>query len=141
MENPEVEDLITELQVFSPKHLELVNPRMELTPGRRNLMSKYLSLNEEEPWPLLEEYFGVALAFAALGALIRGSNGKNMTTEVKFSTPKLQRIALQDMLSGTMERLHSLARNAQDLQEKLTKTRDAREKTDSIGRRRKRNYY
>jgi hypothetical protein len=132
MENRDVEVATTrELEVYDcgyNKPMELATPSaVDLTPGRRDLMRKYLSLKENEPWPLLAEYFGVALAFAALGALIRGLNGsKGTAAQVKFSL-KLQRIALQAMLKGAMERLQCLAQNAEDLKLSLKESVDARD--------------
>lgn len=130
MEKMEAEDLLQELENYSPRQFDLMNPLIDLTSGRKNLMSKYLDLHEEEPWPLLAEYFGVALAFAALGALIRGSNGSRTKEDVKDSTgsPLPQRTALQTMLKGAMERLQYLAQNAQGLQERLLESTEAKEK-------------
>jgi hypothetical protein len=135
MESPEVEVSTTEIELYDCcKPLEIMSPAAmdhDLTPGRRNLMNKYLSLKENEPWPLLAEYFGVALAFAALGALIRGLKygSQGSSTEaaesVKLSL-KLQRVALQAMLKGAMERLQCLAQNAQDLKQRLKESTDAR---------------
>ena len=129
MERLEAEDLLQELENYSPRQFDLMNPLLDLTSGRKNLMSKYLDLHEEEPWPLLAEYFGVALAFAALGALIRGTNGKRVSEDVKDGTgsPAPQRTALQTMLKGAMERLQYLAQNAQDLQERLLECTEAKE--------------
>ncbi|KAG0594402.1 hypothetical protein M758_UG074300 [Ceratodon purpureus] len=129
MERLEAEDLLQELENYSPRQFDLMNPLLDLTSGRKNLMSKYLDLHEEEPWPLLAEYFGVALAFAALGALIRGANGKRVSEDVKDAagSPIPQRTALQTMLKGAMERLQYLAQNAQDLQERLLECTEAKE--------------
>lgn len=128
MESLEAEDLLQELESFSPRQFDLMNPLIDLTSGRKNLMSKYLDLHEEEPWPLLAEYFGVALAFAALGALIRGTNGNRVKEDVKDSSAIPQRTALQTMLKEAMERLQYLAQNAQDLHERLTESTEAKEK-------------
>lgn len=128
MERLEAEYLLEELESFSPRQFDLMNPLIDLTSGRKNfIMSKYLDLHEEEPWPLLAEYFGVALAFAALGALIHGANGSRGKEDVKDSGAMPQRMALQTMLKGAMERLQYLAQNAQDLHERLTESTEAKE--------------
>ena len=130
MERLEAEDLLRELESYSPRQFDFMNPLVDLTSGRKDLMSKYLGLHEEEPWPLLAEYFGVALAFAALGALIRGATGARVKEDVKDSTgnPIPQRTALQTMLKGAMERLQYLAQNAQDLQQRLLEFTEGKEK-------------
>lgn len=83
-------------------------------------MHKFLCNKDGEPLPLLAEYFGVALAFAALGALIRGNK---LTSDMKFS-PKLQRLGLQVMLKSAMDRLQVLAVNAQDLDQRVKESKD-----------------
>jgi hypothetical protein len=103
------------------------NSRVEMmTRGRRDLMSKYFLFKEEEPSPLLCEYFGVALAFAALGAMIRGLNSS--TNKAKsangFSNRKFQRMALQVMLEGAMDRLHCLAQSALDSDKRVKENKN-----------------
>lgn len=63
----------------------------------------------------------MALAFAALGALIRETKA---TPEAKLS-PKLQRLGLQVMLKSAMDRLQALAVNAQDLEQKVNDGKEA----------------
>ncbi len=103
------------------------NSRVEMmTRGRRELMSKYFPFKEEEPSPLLCEYFGVALAFAALGAMIRGLNSS--TNKAKsangFSSRKFQRMALQVVLEGAMDRLHCLAQSALDSDKRVKENKN-----------------
>ncbi|XP_024394607.1 uncharacterized protein [Physcomitrium patens] len=127
MEGIETDDFLRELDNYNPRQFDSMNPLIDLTSGRKNIMGKYLDLQEEEPWPLLAEYFGVALAFAALGALIRGANGNRVNAGEKDSHPKMQKMVLQNMLKGSMERLQNLARNAQNLQDRLTESTEAGE--------------
>lgn len=86
-----------------------------------NYMMKFLSDANGEQVPILGEYFGVALAFAALGALIRETTA---APETKLS-PKLQRVGLQVMLKSAMDRLQALAVNAQDLEQKVKDGKEA----------------
>ncbi|XP_024391301.1 uncharacterized protein [Physcomitrium patens] len=115
-----VKDLLSELEPYSSRQFDLMNPLMDLTSDHENTMRKYLGLSGGESWPLLAEYLGVALAFAALGALIRDAHGTAVKEEVNDDFQKPQRPAIQTMLKGAMERLQYLAQNAQDLEERLT---------------------
>ncbi|XP_024386663.1 uncharacterized protein [Physcomitrium patens] len=127
MEGVGAEDFLRELQNYSLRQFDL-NPLLDLSSGRKNLMSKYLDLQEEEPWPLLAEYFGVALAFAALGALIRGANGNRVKEVGVDETSWSEKISLQKMLKVAMGRLQCLARNARDLQERMKERAEVGEK-------------
>ena len=102
-------------------HLEIAASLFALTPNHSNYMMKFLSDANGEQVPILGEYLGVALAFAALGALIRETKA---TPEAKLS-PKLQRLGLQIMLKSAMDRLQALAVNAQDLEQKMKDGKEA----------------
>ncbi|KAG0571155.1 hypothetical protein KC19_6G215300 [Ceratodon purpureus] len=102
-------------------HSDIAASLFALTPNPSNYMMKFLSDANGEQMPILGEYFGVALAFAALGALIRETKA---TPEAKLS-PKLQRLGLQVMLKSAMDRLQALAVNAQDLEQKVKDGREA----------------
>ncbi|XP_024376172.1 uncharacterized protein [Physcomitrium patens] len=125
MEHMDTDDLIVELQAC-PNYSDSY---MGLIPRRMHLMYKYLDLKGEEPWPFLEEYFGVALAFAALGALIHNTN--KMDNEMNTIDLHSQRVALESMLSKTMGWLHKIAQDALHLQDRFTASEIARDR-DSI---------
>lgn len=105
----------------SPSHLQddihsdIADSLFELTPHPKNYMMKYLCDVNGVQLPILGEYFSVALAFAALGALIRG----NKASPHMNLSPKFQRVGLECMLKSAMDRLQMLALNAQELEQKV----------------------
>lgn len=102
-------------------HSDIAGSLFELTPHPKNYMVKFLCDANGVQLPILGEYFGVALAFAALGALIRGNKA---TPSMKLN-PKLQRVGLQIMLKNAMDRLQLLALNAHDLEQKVIDGKEA----------------
>ena len=101
---------------------DIAGSLLDLTPRPKTFMDKFLCKEKgDQQVPILAEYFGVALAFAALGALIRGDK---LTSEMKFS-PRLQKLGLQVMLKSAMDRLQVLALNAQDLEQRVKESKDA----------------
>ncbi|KAG0587963.1 hypothetical protein KC19_2G205000 [Ceratodon purpureus] len=100
---------------------DMAGSLFELTPHPKNYMVKFLCDANGVQLPILGEYFGVALAFAALGALIRGNKA---SPSMKLS-PKLQRVGLQIMLKNAMDRLQLLALNAHDLEQKVKDGKEA----------------
>lgn len=97
-------------------HSDVAGSLFELTPhGPKNYLMKFFCDANGVQLPILEEYFGVALAFAALGALIRG----NKTAPRMKLSPRLHRVGLQIMLKNAMERLQLLALNAHDWEQKV----------------------
>ncbi|KAL2607463.1 hypothetical protein R1flu_026036 [Riccia fluitans] len=99
----------------------------ELSPVRKHLIHTYLQIQDEEALPLLGEYFGVALSFMAMGALVRASNAtkkrrKSMSDEERLdlrACSRFQRMALESMLREAMERLRGLAQNTYQLEERV----------------------
>ncbi|CAM6085528.1 unnamed protein product [Calypogeia fissa] len=99
------------------------------SPLRKHLISTYLQVPDEEAMPLLGEYFGVALSFVALGALVRAFNSskrkykKVMATEEERldlrACSKFERMALESMLKESMERLGNLSVNAYQLERRV----------------------
>lgn len=102
-------------------HSDIAASIFALAPHPNNYMMKFLSDANGDQLPILGEYLGVALAFAALGALIRENTG---IPDAKLS-PKLQRLGLQVMLKSAMDRLQVLALNAQDLEEKVKEGKES----------------
>jgi DNA repair exonuclease SbcCD ATPase subunit len=102
-------------------HSDMAGSLFELTPHPKNYMVKFLCDANGVQLPILGEYFGVALAFAALGALIRGNK---VAPSMKL-TPELQRVGLQVMLKNAMDRLQLLALNAHDLEQKVEDGKEA----------------
>lgn len=108
-------------------NLDLVGKLQNLSPGRQKLMTKYFSLGEAgEDCPVLGEYFAVALAFTALGALLRLTNGSTLKKQSREpdesgvkESPRIQRMALDAMLKEAMERLKKLAEERKLLEDTL----------------------
>jgi len=118
-----------------PGSTDLVGKLKMLSPGRKKLMSKYFMLKEGESGSLVSEYFGVALAFVALGGMIRDVNllkaktkqqqqEMMMMVDHEREPPKLHRMALEEMLKAAMERLRALAAKTQSLEEKVQERRN-----------------
>ncbi|CAK9869341.1 unnamed protein product [Sphagnum jensenii] len=118
-----------------PGSTDLVGKLKMLSPGRKKLMSKYFMLKEGESRSLVSEYFGVALAFVALGGMIRDVNllkaktkqqqqEMMMMVDHEREPPKLHRMALEEMLKAAMERLRALAAKTQSLEEKMQERRN-----------------
>ncbi|CAM6066064.1 unnamed protein product, partial [Sphagnum tenellum] len=118
-----------------PGSTDLVGKLKMLSPGRKKLMSKYFMLKEGESGSLVSEYFGVALAFVALGGMIRDVNllkaktkqqqqEMMMMVDHEREPPKLHRMALEEMLKAAMERLRALAAKMQSLEEKVQERRN-----------------
>ncbi|KAL3675204.1 hypothetical protein R1sor_025152 [Riccia sorocarpa] len=111
----------------------------ELSPVRKHLIQTYLQIQDEDALPLLGEYFGVALSFMAMGALVRASNSskrrrKSMSEEDCMdlrACSRFQRMALESMLREAMERLKGLAQNAYHLEERVRDLLEAEEEKDN----------
>lgn len=101
-------------------HSEIAASLFALAPHPNNYMMKFLTDANGEQSPIFGEYFGVALTFAALGALIRETK---VTSDTPLS-PKFQRLGLQVMLKSAMDRLQSLAGDAQDLEQKVKDSKE-----------------
>lgn len=99
------------------------------SPLRKHLISTYLQVSDEEAMPLLGEYFGVALSFVALGALVRASNSSKRKHKKVIASDeerldlracsKFERMALESMLKESMERLGNLSLNAYQLESRV----------------------
>ncbi|KAG6547366.1 hypothetical protein Mapa_011303 [Marchantia paleacea] len=105
----------------------------QLSPVRKHLINTYLQVQDDEALPLLGEYFGVALSFMALGALVRASNSskkrrKSISDEERLdlrACSRFQRMALESMLREAMERLRGLAQTAYQTEERVRDLVDA----------------
>ena len=120
-ENPVSNEVLSSSQLENDSHSDIAGSRFELTPQPKNYMMKFSCDANGVQLPILQEYFGVALAFAALGAMIRGNKA---TPHMRLS-PKLQRAGLQIMLKNAMNRLQLLAYNAQELEQKVNDGKEA----------------
>ncbi|XP_024379214.1 uncharacterized protein [Physcomitrium patens] len=123
MEDVDTDGLIMEFEAC-PDDPVSVDSKMDLTPRRKPLTYSCMNLKDEEAWPFLVEYFGVAYAFAALGALIH--NTRKVKNEMDITSSHVQKMALVSMLARAMGWLHILALNAQLLREKLSASEEAR---------------
>lgn len=109
--------------------LDFVNKFQNLSPARQKLMEKYFTLQGTgENCPYLAEYFAVALAFTALGALLREINGSNLRNHDQQGPPKIRRMALETMLKEAMDRLQVLAEERKVLEQRM-RERKAKEAT------------
>ncbi|BBN18190.1 hypothetical protein Mp_8g00480 [Marchantia polymorpha subsp. ruderalis] len=110
----------------------------QLSPVRKHLINTYLQVQDDEALPLLGEYFGVALSFMALGALVRASNSskkrrKSISDEERLdlrACSRFQRMALESMLREAMERLRGLAQTAYQTEERVRDLVDAEVEMD-----------
>lgn len=100
--------------------LDFVNKFQNLSPARQKLMEKYFTLQETgENCPFLAEYFAVALAFTALGALLREINSSSLRKHDQQGPPKIRRMALETMLKEAMDRLQVLAEERKVLEQRM----------------------
>lgn len=98
----------------------VLNPLVDFTPGHNTLVDMFLGPAEgPNPPSIPKEYFKVASAFAALGAVMKDSE------QDKMLNPSHQRLGLQVMLKGAMEQLQVLAQNAQGSDKKVMEQAEA----------------
>jgi chromosome segregation ATPase len=99
---------------------DVLNPLVDFTPGHSTLIDLFLGPAEgSDPLSIPKEYFKVASAFAALGAVMKDSE------QDKMLNPNHQRLGLQVMLKGAMEQLQVLAQNAQGSDKKVMEQAEA----------------